>query len=316
VKVRRGLSEFNSQQGCILSIGNFDGVHRGHRSMLETLTDLGRGRNLPSVLLTFEPHPMEMLEPAAAPARLTRFKEKVSILSGLPSPLDTVVCLRFDKGLSQMPAADFIRRVLVDGFGVRYLLVGHDFRFGRGGQGTVAQLRTAAVEYGFKFDCFTTVEHQGTRISSTQIRTALRDGDLRIAGELLGRPYSICGRVNRGRQLGRQLGFPTANIRLRRNHSPLTGVFAVTVYRDSKACYPGIANLGTRPTVGGLEERLEVYLFDFNEDIYGEELKVEFLSRLRMEKRFNGLNELTHQIQIDVQSARNFFRDRHELIAC
>ena len=312
MKVRRGLSGFDSQRGCILSIGNFDGVHLGHQSMIETLSDLGVHNDLPSVLLTFEPHPMEVLQPTAAPARLTRFKEKLSILSGMPSPLDTVVCLRFDKGLSKMPAAEFIQRVLVDGFGVRHLLVGHDFRFGHCGQGNVAQLRAAAAEHGFKFDCFTTVERQGARISSTRIRTALRAGDLSAASKLLGRPYSFCGRVHRGQQLGRQLGFPTANIHLRRNHAPLSGVFAVTVSRNSGLCYPGVANVGSRPTVGGLEERLEVYLLDFDDDLYGEELKVDFLSRLRAEKRFNGLDELSRQIQLDVQSARNFFREQSE----
>ncbi len=295
-----------------MSIGNFDGVHRGHRSMIETLSELGRRHDLPCVLLTFEPHPMEMLEPAAAPARLTRFKEKLAILNNLPSPLDAVVCLRFDVVLSRMSAAEFIRRVLVDGFGVRHLLVGHDFRFGHGGRGSVAQLRAAAVEYGFKFDCLNTVERQGTRISSTRIRTALKEGDLLMAGELLGRPFSICGRVSRGRQLGRQLGFPTANIPLRRNHSPLSGVFAVRVCRNAKEHYPGVANLGTRPTVGGTEQQLEVYLLDFKGDLYGAELKVEFLSRLRAEKRFNGLEELTRQIQRDVQSARDFFQNRSD----
>ncbi len=310
MKVRQELFGFNAELGCVLSIGNFDGVHLGHQSMINTLSELKIRHHLPSVLLTFEPHPLEMLKPQSAPPRLTRFREKMSILHHLSGAPDEVICLRFNRALSQMSAPEFIQRVLLDGFGVRHLLVGEDFHFGRGGQGNVDLLRDASLEHGFNFDCFATVERDGGRISSTRVRDALKSGDLKTVGDLLGRPYSLCGRVSRGQQLGRQLGFPTANISLKRNQSPLSGVFAVALTRESGQQLNGVANVGRRPTVNGLEERVEVYVLNFDENLYGEELKVEFLTRIRAEKRFNGLEELTQQIGLDVQSAKEYFKDQ------
>ena len=201
-------------------------------------------------------------------------------------------------------------RSLVDGFGVRHLLVGEDFHFGHGGQGNVDLLTEASLQYDFNFDCFATVERDGGRISSTRVRDGLKSGDLKTVAELLGRPYSMCGRVSRGQQLGRQLGFPTANIPLKRNQSPLSGVFAVSLTRESGQQLTGVANVGRRPTVNGLEERVEVYVLNFDDNLYGEELKVEFLTRIRAEKRFNGLDELTRQIGLDVQAAKEYFKDK------
>jgi len=289
-----------------LSIGNFDGVHLGHQAMVAKLSKLGARLGLPCVLLTFEPHPMELLAPDRAPARLTRFKEKMLAIAQLPAAPDSVACMRFDEALSQMPAQEFVARILVDGFGVRHLLVGHDFHFGHGGLGNVPLLQTEALARDFEFECLNTVQNQGGRVSSTRIREALMAGELDTARQLLGRPYSLCGRVGRGQQLGRQLGFPTANIAPGRNRCSIAGVFTVAVHSVSGQHYRGVANVGKRPTVDGLEERIEVHLFDFDGDLYGRELRVEFLSRLRPEQRFNGLEELTRQIQRDVQAARDY----------
>ena len=288
--------------GCVLTIGNFDGVHRGHQALLQSLSALARRHDLPCTLLTFEPHPAEVLYPQQAPARLTRFREKMHALRG--EQIDRVVCARFDSALAGMEPRRFIDEVLVSCLGVKHLLVGDDFRFGQGGRGDHTTLSGAAREGCFALSRLDTVSRDEHRVSSTRIREQLAAGDLRGAAHLLGRPYTLCGRVSRGQRLGRTIGFPTANLPLRRDASPLSGVFAVSLLGADGGQLHGVANVGRRPTVGGTEERVEVHVFDFDGDLYGREFQVLFHARLRPERRFEGIEALKAQIARDAQAAR------------
>lgn len=301
VKIIRGLHNARPDGGCVLTIGNFDGVHRGHQVLLGRLAELAARAGLPAALLTFEPHPAELLAPARAPVRLTRLREKLLLLR--EQPLERVICARFDAALAHTPAQRFIDDVLVRRLGVRHLLVGDDFRFGHGGSGDFALLHAAADAGRFALTRLATVRGDGARVSSTRIRQLLMAGRLDAAAALLGRPFSLCGRVAHGQRLGRTLGFPTANLPLRRSGVPLSGVYAVTLHGVGLAL-EGVANVGRRPTVGGTEERVEVHAFDFCGDLYGRELRVVFHQRLRTEQRFDGLDALTAQIARDVAAAR------------
>ena len=270
--------------------------------MLAQLSDIASEQGLPARLLTFEPHPVELLATDRAPARLTRFREKVAVLT--EQPLDGVVAAHFHRRLADMAPQDFIDQVLVGRLGVRHLLVGDDFRFGRGGEGDFATLMAAAGSGRFGLSRMDTQRDGGERISSTRVRQCLAAGDLDTAATLLGRPYSVCARVNHGQRLGRTIGFPTANLPLRRRVSPVSGVYAVSVRRASGTVLQGVANVGRRPTVNGSGERLEVHLFDFEGDLYGEALEVCFLAHLRPEQRFDGLDALKAQIARDAEAAR------------
>jgi len=291
-------------QPCVATIGNFDGVHRGHQCVFEQLIEKAAAQGLPSVVISFEPQPHEFFARTLAPPRLTRLREKVLALRRFP--IDRLLCLRFNQALASWSAAAFIERVLVNGLGVRYLIVGDDFRFGRGRTGDYASLQAAGRQYGFEVTNTPTFLLEGQRVSSTRVRAALNAGDMAEAARLLGRPYTLCGRVAHGARLGRQLGFPTANIQLHRQSAPLLGVFAVQVRGLAAQPWPGVANLGMRPTVAGGEARplLEVHLFGFNRDIYGKQLEVEFLSRLREERKFASFDALRHQIAADAAQAR------------
>jgi riboflavin kinase / FMN adenylyltransferase len=291
-------------QPCVATIGNFDGVHRGHQCVFEQLIEKAAAQGLPSVVISFEPQPQEFFARTQAPPRLTRLREKVLALRRFP--IDRLLCLRFNQALASWSAADFIERVLVDGLGVRYLIVGDDFRFGCGRTGDYASLQAAGRQYGFEVANTPTFLLEGQRVSSTRVRAALNAGDMTEAVRLLGRPYTLCGRVAHGARLGRQLGFPTANIQLHRQSAPLLGVFAVQVRGLAAQPWPGVANLGMRPSVAGGEARplLEVHLFDFNRDIYGKQLEIEFLSRLREERKFASFDALRQQIAADAAQAR------------
>ncbi len=295
-----------SHRGCVATIGNFDGVHLGHQLVLGQLAIKAAEMGLPSQIIIFEPLPREFFAGGRAPARLTRLREKLQALQRFS--VDRVLCLRFDRRLAAMPAQAFIDRILVEGLGARYLVVGDDFRFGRERQGDFAMLQRAGEQRGFTVVNMPTFEIEGQRVSSTRIREALERGLMAEAEKFLGRPYRMSGRVVRGEQRGRLLGFPTANIRLERQVSPVQGVFAVQVYGLDREPLEGVANVGQRPTVGGLEPRLEVHLFDFQDDIYGRHVHVDFLRKLREEMRFDSLEHLSRQIQRDTESARQFFR--------
>jgi len=292
-----------------LTVGNFDGVHLGHRAMVEVLTDAARQRQLVSCVMTFEPHPREFFAPDRAPTRLTSLREKLQLLAKVG--VAWVHVRRFDYDFARLTAEQFIERVLVGGLDVRWMLVGDDFRFGARRQGDVAMLRDALSRRGVEVVQMQTVSLGGTRVSSTEVRERLARGDLRGAAQLLGRPYCISGRVVGGQRLGKQLGFPTANLQMKHNRPPLSGIFVVDVVGLGQQPRPGVASLGVRPTVvvGGTPV-LEVHLLDFAREIYGEHLEVLFLHKLRDEARFADLETLKRHIARDVEDARKFFRRR------
>lgn len=289
-------------RGCALTIGNFDGVHLGHRAVIEQLRRHARTQGLPTCVMTFEPHPREFFDPARAPARLSRLRDKVAALTELG--IDRLLLLRFDDRLAALEPQAFIDELLVAGLGVRHIVVGDDFRFGRGRRGDLDWLKDSASTGGFTVATATTCMVDGQRVSSTRVREALATGDLDAAARLLGRPYSIRGRVIHGDELGRTLGYPTANIALDRYRAPLTGIFAVVAWDASGRRLPGVASIGRRPTVGGTRPLLEVHVFDFDGDLYGAHLRVELLARLRPEERFDSLGAMTERMHEDAQRAR------------
>jgi riboflavin kinase/FMN adenylyltransferase len=302
----RGLHNLAPRhRGCVATIGNFDGVHLGHRAVVAQLQEKARALDLPSVVILFEPQPLEFFRPHAAPGRLMRVRDKVRVLETLG--IDRVLCIHFDSAFAAMSAEDFVRKVLVEGLDVRYLVIGDDFRFGAGRKGDFGTLGVAAGQYGFHLAATETTMLDGERISSTRIREALSRSDFNLVQRLLGRPYGISGHVAHGNKLGRTLGVPTANIHLRRLHSPIAGIYVAQVEGLGERPLPGVASLGTRPTVGGTTLLLEVHLFDFDRDIYGKAVTVNFLSKLRDEKRFGSLEELKAAMGVDIAAARAYF---------
>jgi riboflavin kinase/FMN adenylyltransferase len=312
MRLIRGLHNLRqTDRGCVATIGNFDGVHLGHRTVFQRLLARGRELGLPATVITFEPQPMEFFAPESAPARLTRLREKLAAIQDCG--IERVMLLEFNPKLAGMGARDFVQRLLLDGLGVRYLLVGDDFRFGRGREGDYALLHAMGQagrndDSGFEVEDLHTITHGAERISSTRVRDALGRGDLEHARHLLGRPYRMQGRVSHGAKRGRSIGFPTANIDLHRRFSPVRGVYAVMVSGLGPTPLPGVANVGTRPTVNGKDYRLEVHLFDFDREIYGHHLEVEFQLKLRDEKRFESFDALKDQIQVDARVAREYLR--------
>jgi riboflavin kinase/FMN adenylyltransferase len=305
-KIIRGLHNLpNDPQGCVATIGNFDGIHLGHQAVLNQLALKGDLLGLPAVVITFEPQPNEFFVPEHAPARLCRLREKVEALRSYS--IQQLCVLRFNTQLASMTAEQFIKTLLVDGLNVRYLVVGDDFKFGKDRQGDFALLQQAGAEFGFQVVNMHTfaIEHQ--RVSSTRIRQALAEGDLQLTEQLLGRPFRLSGRVAHGDKRGRTMGFPTANIHLHRCKVPLSGVYAVQLFGIEGEPIQGVANVGVRPTVGADKALLEVHLFDFNREIYGEHVQIHFLHKLRDEKKFDGLPSLIEQIQLDTQQAKRYF---------
>ncbi|MEQ1775468.1 MAG: bifunctional riboflavin kinase/FAD synthetase [Burkholderiales bacterium] len=289
-----------------LTIGNFDGVHLGHRAMLDELARASLRLAVPSCVMLFEPQPREFFAPDVAPARLTSLREKLELLDA--SGVNHVHVCRFNYAFAQITAQDFIERVLVRGLGVRWLQVGDDFRFGARRAGDFVMLKQDAPRLGYEVQALPSVMVDGIRVSSTAVRDALAAGDCVRAARLLGRAYSISGRVVRGDQLGRTLGFPTANVQMKHNRAPLAGIFAVEVRGAADGVVQGAASLGVRPTVkvGGAAV-LEVYLFDFKEEIYGRPVRVDFLHKLRDEEKYTDLESLKRQIALDVENAQKYF---------
>jgi riboflavin kinase/FMN adenylyltransferase len=300
----RGLHNLRqAHRGCVATIGNFDGVHLGHQAVFARLCEHGRQLGEPATVITFEPQPQEYFVPEAAPARLTRLREKVTAIRA--TGVDRLLVLEFGARLAAMPAEAFVSDLLVGTLGIRHLYVGDDFRFGQGRRGDVELLRQAGARHGFAVDRLDTVAHENARISSSRIRAALEEGDFATAAACLGRPYRICGRVVHGRKLGRGIGFPTANVDLHRRVSPVRGVFAVRVLGIDPVPLPGVANVGNRPTVdGGSRDRLEVHLFDFARDVYGAHVEVEFVRKIREERKFPSFEDLRRQIELDARTAR------------
>lgn len=306
----RGLYNLRAcHHGCVATIGNFDGVHLGHQAVLGQLSEQADELGLPLVVITFEPYPQEFFAPdGESPPRLTRFREKLQALRRYG--VDRVLSLGFDKALSQMSAEYFIEQLLVEGLGVRYLVVGDDFRFGHRRRGDIDMLRSAGERRGFQVVEMHTFEVGGERVSSTRVREALSAGKLEYAAQLLGRSYRMSGRIVHGDQRGRTIGFPTANIHLHRRVTPLRGVYAVEMFGlldDVASPVKGVANIGHRPTVDGTRCQLEVHLFDFDREVYGEYVQVEFITRLRDEKRFDSFADLKAQIGLDAAQARALF---------
>lgn len=307
--VIRGLTNLRaSHRGNLVTIGNFDGVHLGHQAVMRQLAEKGSLLGVPTAVVTFEPHPQEFFAPDKAVPRLTRFREKMQTLRQFA--VDRVLIIRFDQRFAAMSAQDFIRDVLVDGLGVRELVVGDDFRFGHQRRGDFTMLTQAGEQCGFTVTKTVTFSLDGERVSSTRVRAALATAELDLAARLLGRVYRMAGRVARGDQRGRQIGFPTANIHLHRSVTPLLGVYAVEVLGLGDEPVAGVANIGTRPTVQGGRPLLEVHLLDFEGEIYGRYVEVGFLKFIRPEQRFGSLNELKTQIGRDVLAARAFLSSR------
>jgi riboflavin kinase/FMN adenylyltransferase len=302
----RGLHNLRARHhGCVATIGNFDGVHLGHQAVLGQLAEQAAVMGLPTTVITFEPQPQEYFSHGDVPPRLTRLREKLQALRRFS--VDRVLCLAFNRALAEMEPEAFIREVLVTGLGLRYLVVGDDFRFGKGRRGDFAMLQQAGREHGFEVVHMHTFSIDGERVSSTRIREALQAGDLSLAAQMLGRPYRMSGRVAHGNRLGRTIGFPTANIFLHRKKTPVDGVFAVEMFGIEGEPVRGVANVGTRPTVDGTRSLLEVHLFDFSAEIYGRHVHVDFLHRIREERRFDSFDALKAQIMQDAEQAKEFF---------
>jgi riboflavin kinase/FMN adenylyltransferase len=289
--------------GCAVAIGNFDGVHLGHQALIRTAQARAAELGVASAVLTFEPYPREFFDPANAPARLMRLREKIATLASLG--VDRLVVARFDARLQRQRPDEFVERVLVAGLGAKHVVVGEGFRFAARREGTVETLTEAGRRHGFGVDAVPAVNVGGERVSSTRVRAALDAGDLALARRLLGRDFRLSGRVIRGRQLGRTLGYPTANVRLHREKIPLAGIYAVRVGGIAAEPLDAVVSLGTRPTIdGGGEPLLEVHVFDFEGDLYGRRLDVDFVAKLRDEARFESLDALVLQMNDDARRAR------------
>ena len=304
----RGLHNLRPEyKGCVATIGSFDGVHKGHRAILRQLKDKAAQYGLPSVAIIFEPQPQEFFSGEQAPARLMRLREKIEAL--LEAGVDRILCLQFNRLLRSLSAQQFIDQVLLQGLGIRCLVVGDDFCFGHDRSGNYRLLQDVGSVKGFEVIDTETLEYNGERISSTRVREALDLGDFQLASDLLGHPYRISGRVVYGQRLGRQLGIPTANVQLNRYRAPLSGVYVVEVF-SGPDCMPGVANVGVRPTVGDLVKPvLEIHLLDFDGSLYGRRIEVEFKYKVRDERKFDSLDKMVEEIHNDIAVARQYFAD-------
>lgn len=291
------------KHGCALTIGNFDAVHLGHQQILKTLRKRADSLGLPAVVMTFDPHPEEYFLKDKSSPRITDRATRYFALRN--QGVDVMLLLRFNQSLAQTTAEDFISEYLIDALKVKHLLIGDDFHFGRNRAGNITLLKKFSTQGNYQVEDTDTIFDQDERVSSTRVRRLLERGDLESARRLLGRRYNLVGRVIRGQQLGRQWGFPTLNLAI--NHKPaLTGVFAVEVKGLNGKAVPGVANLGTRPTVDGMRTLLEVHLFDFDRSIYGDRVCVEFVQKIREERRFDSFDALKAQIKKDTKRAREF----------
>jgi|ERR1043166_3536512 riboflavin kinase/FMN adenylyltransferase len=308
MRVVRTIPE-RAEAPIALTIGNFDGIHLGHQAMLQRLAEAAKSLGFPACVMTFEPHPREFFAPDRAPARLTSLREKLELLEGLG--VDCTYVCRFNFELARIPPEDFIGSILQRALAVRWLLVGDDFRFGARRAGDFAMLKHLAPSHGFEVSALPSIMLDQQRVSSTAVREALTRGDLAGAAKLLGRPYSISGRVVQGDRLGRELGFPTANVQIKHNRAPLGGIFAVEVDGAGPRALQGVASLGVRPTINPEgRSTLEVHLFDFDDDIYRRHIRVHFLAKFRDEEKYPDLETLRRQITEDALNARRFFQRR------
>ncbi len=306
-KLIRGLINIPTDfPGCVATIGNFDGVHLGHQALIHRLLQKSAALNLPAVLITFEPQPNEFFAKKETPARLMRFREKWLALQRFN--VDYVLCLHFNKTLAALSPAEFVQKILAQKLKVSHVVVGDDFHFGAHRTGDIVVLQQEGHQWNFTAEGLNTYKIAGQRVSSSRIRLGLQAGDMDTASVLLGRHYCMSGRVAHGHKRGRMIGFPTANICLHRETVPVSGVYAVRIYDVENTVLYGVANVGTRPTVDGTHSLLEVHIFDFNQDIYGQYIRVEFAKKLRDEKRYDSFELLKQQILKDAENARDYFR--------
>ncbi|MCU7798630.1 MAG: bifunctional riboflavin kinase/FAD synthetase [gamma proteobacterium symbiont of Lucinoma myriamae] len=325
MEIIRGLHNLSKQkQGCVATIGNFDGVHSGHQHILSQLSKKSRTDQLPSIVITFEPQPQEFFVPQRSPARLTRFRDKAEVIADCG--IDKLLVIHFNESFSQLSAEDFVQQILVDKLGVNYLQVGDDFQFGKDRGGSFATLLESGEKHGFAVENTQTFAIDNERVSSTRIRQALEAGNMELTQQLLKRPYCMSGHIQHGAKRGRTIGFPTANVPLHRETPAVSGVFAVRLWgRDLGICKDtidadvnetndnrrqginGIANIGYRPTVDGQKGLLEVHLFDFKGDLYGKLVHVDFLHKIRDEMKFDSFEILKEQILNDVVEAKAYF---------
>ena len=300
----RGLHNIQSaDHGCVLTIGNFDGVHLGHSKVISALVAKAKALNCVAAVLVFEPQPQELFSPETAPARLCRLRDKYNLLKKLG--VERLICVNFNRKFANQTAEMFIEKLLVQNLGIKHLIVGDDFHFGKNRLGTFDMLCQAGKKFGFEVTDTASYKMADCRISSTEIRHALEQDRLHDAEQMLGRAYSIMGRVFHGDKRGRKIGFPTANVLLKRRVSPVAGVYVVKVNTNNEIFY-GVANIGSRPTVAGIRQQLEVHIFNFNDDIYGQSIEVVMLKKLRNEIKFSSLDQLTEQIGKDSEEARNY----------
>jgi len=300
----RGLHNISRRhQGCVLTVGNYDGVHLGHQKMIGALKARATELRSAATVLVFEPSSKEFIDPEGAPPRLTRWREKFLALAA--QGVDRLVTLRFDEYMRAMTPECFVDELIVAALGTRHIVVGNDFRYGCNAGGTIDSLRAAGEARGFGVEQIAPFVFDGVRVSSTVVRERLAGSDFAGAKRLLGRPYRMLGRVVHGRELGRELGFPTANLRLMRRKPPVQGVLAVRVFGIAPEALAAVASLGTRPTVDGTDMLLEVHVFDFAGELYGREIEVEFVAKLRDEVKFDSLDALTTQMKVDAAQARD-----------
>jgi riboflavin kinase/FMN adenylyltransferase len=317
MKVFRGLPNAASRAPCALTIGNFDGVHRGHQALLAHVREAATRLGVEAAVMTFEPHPREFFARLAgdlsrAPTRIANLRDKLQSLSN--AGIDRVIVEHFNAHFASMSPEDFVEKVLVEGLHVKWLMVGEDFCYGSKRAGNVATLIEAGKKYGFHVEAMPAVTNEGTRISSSAVRAALADSNFALAAQLLGHPYAVSGHVTHGKKLGRTIGFPTLNLRVAHKRPALSGIFVVQVHGLADHPLQGVASFGVRPTVEDSGRvLLETYLFDYAEQCYGKIVRVEFLKKLRDEEKYVDLPTLTAAIERDVQQARDFFKEREAL---
>ena len=301
----RNLADFPFhlvEDGSVATIGSYDGLHLGHQELLRQVLESAKSFGVPSVVMSFEPTPKEFFAQDKPPARLMRFREKFTALREFG--VDIFFCPRFDEAMKRIAADTFIRRVLIHTMNIRHLVIGDDFRFAQDREGHLKTLQRAGRALDFKVDEVAGVVSEEERVSSTAIREALWKGDLERAERLLGKPYRMSGKVIEGKHLGRELGYPTANVNLNRRQSAVMGIFAVRVSGADWGPLDAVASVGTRPTFDGVKPLLEVHIFDFNKELYGEFIDVDFVAKLRDEEKFTDVAELVEQMHRDSALAR------------
>jgi riboflavin kinase/FMN adenylyltransferase len=309
MRLIRGLHNLCPRHhGSVVTVGNFDGVHLGHQAIIAQVVEKARETNSLATVMLFEPQPVEFFTPEQAPVRIMPLRDKFLALA--TCGIDQLLCVRFDAVFSSLSAQDFVDHILVDGLGTRHLVVGDDFHFGAGREGNFVFLQQAGEKANFSVSDTPSMMFDGERVSSTRIRAALQQQDFALASRLLGRPYCITGRVRYGDQLGRTLDCPTANLALSMLHAPVAGIYVVRVSGAGLENWPGVASCGTRPTVNGQDNRLEVHLLDYSGNLYGKHLNIEMVRFLRPEQHFDGLASLKAAIDDDIRQARLFFQNQ------